>query len=153
MISFHDWTIEGNGILAWQFDNLSRHLEVTGDLPTGWDWAMLVQVGDAMDIIPLASTEHGVGCTLTENQLSLSGYYTMQLRGTQGDVVKHTNVIHVFVAESLSGSGKWPTVPSEFLEVERRIADLNTHPPVPGEIRHAARAISQNDRTQRHGFR
>ena len=133
MIVFHDWTIEANGILAHQHDNLSRRLEVTGDLPDGWDWAMLVQVGEAMDIIPLSPMTGGVGHTLTEDQLSLSGYYAIQLRGTQGNIVRHTNVIQIFVADSLSGSGKWPSVPSEFLEVERRIADMNSHPPVPGE--------------------
>lgn len=133
MILFHDWTLKTDGLLARQFDNLSQRLEVLGDLPEGWDWAMLVQVGDAMDIIPLSPMEGGVGHTLTEDQLSLSGYYTMQLRGTQGDVVKHTNVIQTFVASSLSGCKKWPTVPSEFLEVEQRITQLNEHPPVPGE--------------------
>ena len=133
MILFHDWTIESTGLLARQFDNLSRRLEVIGDLPEGWDWVMLIQVGNAMDIIPLNPMENGVGYTLTENQLSLSGYYTMQLRGTQGNVVRHTNVIQTFVADSLSGSEAWPTVPSEFLEVERRISELNAHPPVPGE--------------------
>ena len=131
MILFHNWTIEATGLLARQFDNLSRRLEVSGDLPDGWDWAMLVQVGNAMDIIPLEPTRDGVGHTLTEDQLSLSGYYTLQLRGTQGQVVRHTNVIQTFVADSLSGTGTWPTVPSEFLEVERRIAQLNAHPPIP----------------------
>jgi len=133
MILFRDWKIESRGLLARQFDNLSRRLEVTGDLPEGWDWTMLVQVGDAMDIIPLEPMDGGAGHTLTEEQLSLSGYYTMQLRGTRGEVVKHTNIIRVFVSESLSGSCQWPTVPSEFLEVERRIAELNEHPPVPSE--------------------
>ena len=133
MISYCDWQIESSGLLARQFDHLSRRLEVVGDLPEGWNWAMLIQSGDAMDIIPLEPMDGGVGHTLTEDQLSLSGYYTMQLRGTKGNVTKHTNIIRVFVAESLSGSGQWPTVPSEFLEVERHIAELNAHPPVPGE--------------------
>jgi len=133
MILFHDWNIETRDLLGRQFDNLSRRLEVTGNLPKGWDWAMLVQAGGAMDIIPLDPMKGGVGHTLTKDQLSLSGYYTMQLRGTQGEVVKHTNIIRVFVAESMSGSGQWPKVPSEFLEVEHRIARLNAHPPVPGD--------------------
>lgn len=133
MILFRDWTIEANDLLGRQFDNLCRRLEVTGNLPAGWEWTMLVQVGDAMDIIPLEPMAGGVGHTLTENQLSLSGYYSMQLRGTQGDTVKHTNIIRLFVADSLSGSKQWPAVPSEFLDVERRIAALNAHPPIPGK--------------------
>ena len=114
MISYCDWQIESSGLLARQFDHLSRRLEVVGDLPEGWNWAMLIQSGDAMDIIPLEPMDGGVGHTLTEDQLSLSGYYTMQLRGTKGNVTKHTNIIRVFVAESLSGSGQWPTVPANF---------------------------------------
>ena len=133
MILFHDWTLEASGLLARQFDNLCRRLEVIGDLPDGWEWTMLVQVGDVMDIIPLEPMAGGIGHTLTEDQLSLSGYYTMQLRGTQGSVVKHTNIIQLFVADSLSGTQKWPTVPSEFLDIERRIAALNAHPPIPGK--------------------
>ncbi len=132
MITYRDWKIEADGILGRQYDNLSRRLEVVGDLPEGWDWAALVRVGTAMDIISLEPMERGVGHTLTEDQLSLSGYYSVQLRGTRGDEVKHTNVIQVFVPESLSGAGQWPTVPSEFLEVERRIRELNEHPPIPG---------------------
>ena len=132
MISYHDWQIESSGLLARQFDHLSRRLEVVGDLPEEWDWAMLVQSGDAMDIIPLEPMDGGVGHTLSEDQLSLSGHYAMQLRGSKGNVIRHTNILYVFVAESLSGSGQWPSVPSEFLEVERHIAELNAHPPVPG---------------------
>ena len=52
MIRFKDWTITAEGLLlAQQFDNLTRRLEVRGELPAGWEWAMLVQVDNAMDII------------------------------------------------------------------------------------------------------
>lgn len=133
MIEFHDWTITTSGLLGRQYDNLSRRVEVVGDLPEGWSWELLVQVGNAMDIIPMEAMDGGVGYTLTDGQLSFCGYYTIQLRGRKDEVIRHTNTVRVLVPKSLSGGRHWPTVPSEFLEVERRIQELNDHPPVPGE--------------------
>lgn len=133
MIKFNNWAITSDGQLAQQYDNLSRRVEVVGDLPDGWDWDLLVQVGDAMDIIPLSPMEGGVGHTLTAEQVSIDGWYSIQLRGRQGDVVRHTNTTPVFVSRSLSGSEQWPTVPSEFREIEARLLELNEHPPKPGE--------------------
>ena len=138
MILFNNWKLSkiGNQPLAHQYDNLTRRLEVKGNLPEGWEWAMLVEVkeANAMDIIPLTPMEGGVGHTLTNDQLSIGGkHYSMQLRGIRGDEIRHTNVIQVFVAQSISGNGHWPPVPSEFTQIEQRILELNSHPPVPGE--------------------
>ena len=65
MIIFKDWTLSGPmEVIARQYDNLSRVLLVTGDLPEGYTWDMLVQVGRAMDIIHLYPMEGGVGAVL-----------------------------------------------------------------------------------------
>ena len=56
----------------------------------------------------------------------------MQLRGTQGEVVRHTNVIQTYIPASLSGDAQWPTVPSEFTQVEQNIIAINNNPPKPG---------------------
>lgn len=134
MIIFKDWTISApREVIARQYDNMSRVLMVIGDLPEGYTWDMLVQVGRAMDIIHLIPMEGGVGVTLTADQLSQSGYYSVQLRGTRGEEVRHTNVESVFIPASLSGSGQWPTVPSEFIQAEQRIREIAVHPPVPGD--------------------
>lgn len=133
MILFDKWTIQAQReLIARQYDNLSRTLTVMGDLPAGWDWAMLVECRGNLNIITLSPVEGGVGATLTDDMLALSGYYTMQLRGTQGDVVRHTNQIQVFIPESLSGDAQWPTVPSEFTQVEQNIIAINNNPPKPG---------------------
>lgn len=117
-----------------QYDNLSCRLEVLGSLPEGWDWAMLVQAEEKLDIIPLTPVEGGVGADLTRDQLAVGdSCYLMQLRGTRGDVVRHTNIIQVFVPRSLSGDGQWPTVPTEFTQLEQRMLELNSHPPIPGQ--------------------
>ena len=141
MIYFENWTIRTDGeVLARQFDDLSRVLSVSGQLPEGWTWVMLVQVGDAMDILPLEANEEGLRAVLTAEQLSVFGYYKIQLRGTKGEAVRHTNIINVYIPASLSGDAQWPTVPSEFSELERRITDkaalaqgYAAHPPVIGE--------------------
>ena len=133
MIKFENWRITCDGLLAYQYDNLSRRVEVVGDLPEGWTWELLVQVEDALDVITLPPMDGGVGHTLTAEQVSIPGYYTVQLRGRMGEVVKHTNPVQTFVSKSLSGDAKWPELPSEFSQAEARIAELNAHPPVPGE--------------------
>lgn len=134
MITFSDWTIASCGPpIAMQYDNLSRELTVLGDLPDGWKWDMLVECGKQLNIITLAPIEGGVGVTLTEDMLSLSGPYAMQLRGTQDEAVRHTNIIQTFIPKSLSGDAQWPEVPSEFSQMEARIQELNDHPPYPGD--------------------
>lgn len=134
MIQFANWTISAlcGEVIARQYDNLSRTLTVMGDLPAGWEWAMLVECRGNFNIITLSPVEGGVGATLTDDMLALSGYYTMQLRGMQGDVVRHTNQIQVFIPDSLSGDAQWPEVPSEFTEVEQNIIAINNNPPKPG---------------------
>lgn len=121
MIEFRDWTLDApHGALAHQYDNLSRNLVVHGDLPGGFDWAMLVDVDGRKNIIALLPVDdETVGCALTANMLPLSGHYKMQLRGTMGDVVRHTNSIIVFVPGSIIGDGQWPEVTSEFRQLER----------------------------------
>lgn len=134
MIQFSDWQLSNpcGTPIARQYDNLSVSLIVVGDLPDGWEWAMLVECQGNLNIIPLSPVDGGVGATLTDDMLALSGYYTMQLRGTQGDVVRHTNQIQVFIQESLSGDTQWPEVPSEFTEIEQNIIAINNNPPKPG---------------------
>lgn len=133
MITFNNWVISNSGLIAYQFDNLSAYLEITGDIPTGWTWNLYLQSGANLNIVSLAETESGIGVELTAEMLALSGNYYIQLQGTQGDVVKHTNIIQVYIPNSLSGNVQWPTVPSEFTQVEQRIQTLNSNPPYPGD--------------------
>lgn len=46
--------------------------------------------------------------------------------------MRHTDIAAVFIPPSLSGSGQWPEIPSEFAQIEARLRELNAHPPVPG---------------------
>ena len=135
MIYFKDWEISHDGsILARQYDHLSRVLLVRGT-PQGYDWEMRVRKGDWYEVIPLSPMEGDVGCVLTEKHLALWGWYSLQLVGTlrtDGVTVQHSNVISVFVEESLT-DGDWPTSPSEFTRLESNVREMNGHPPIPGE--------------------
>ena len=135
MIVFNNWTITVTGLIAMQYDNLSRRIDVEGDLPAGYTWQLLVQSGGNADIILLEATETGVGALLTADNLSKSGEYYFQLRGileADGVTRRHTNVVSAYIPESLTGIGTWPEVPTEFYQVEANILELYQHPPIPG---------------------
>ena len=124
MIQYRDWYIWPQGqVVARQFDHMTRSLEVTGELPEGWEWTAIVRVGDYMDYLPLTLTQTGAAITLTAQQLSLPGMYSIQLRGKQGELVRHTNVLSVYVPASLSGDAHWPEVPSAFTAMEQRVEE------------------------------
>lgn len=135
MIYFKDWEISHDGsTLARQYDHLSRVLLVRG-VPQGYDWEMRIRKGKWYETIPLSPMEGDVGCVLTEKHLALWGWYSLQLVGTlrtDGVTVQHSNVISVFVEESLT-DGDWPVSPSEFTRLESNVREMNDHPPIPGE--------------------
>lgn len=133
MIRFEDWGIMAEQeVIARQHDNLTRRLDIEGDIPNGWAWSLLTQAGTELNIITLEKTEKGLGINLTAQMLSRAGYWRIQLRGTQEDLVRHTNVLTVYIPPSLSGDGQWPQLPSEFSQAEERLRQLNANPPKPG---------------------
>ena len=134
MIKFSNWNIDAIGSsLGRQYDNLTRSLDIVGDIPDGWTWDALLQIGDNLNIISLSPSEGGLHATLTADMLAINGKYRLQLRASQADKIRHTNIITVDVSESISGDAKWPEIPTEFSQAEERIRDLNTHPPIPGD--------------------
>ena len=134
ILLFSDWVLSKTqgGLLGYQYDNLTRELVVQGDLPEGWTWDVLVSASGKGDTWPLALGDGQASITLTDDNLSVRGEYYLQLRGTNGDQVRHTNVITAYNSRSLSGAGQWPTLPTEWIQAEKDIKELNAHPPVPG---------------------
>ena len=134
ILLFSDWVLSKpqGGLLGYQYDNLTRELVVQGDLPEGWTWDVLVSASGNSDTWPLALGDGQASITLTDDNLSVRGEYYLQLRGTNGDQVRHTNVITAYNSRSLSGAGQWPTLPTEWIQAEKDIKELNAHPPVPG---------------------
>ena len=107
---------------------------MTGDLPEGYTWRLLVQCGSNADTILLTPTATGVGAVLTADNLSVAGEYAVQLKGTAADGVttRHTNIAVTYIHSSMTGVGSWPEVPTEFYQVEANILELYQHPPIPG---------------------
>lgn len=134
ILLFSDWVLSKpqGGLLGYQYDNLTRELVVQGDLPEGWTWDILVSASGNSDTWPLALGDGQASITLTDDNLSVRGEYYLQLRGTNGDQVRHTNVVTAYNSRSLSGAGQWPTLPTEWIQAEKDIKELNAHPPVPG---------------------
>lgn len=134
-LNFSSWILcpAGPASIGYQYDNLTDVLQVTGTVPAGWSWDLMVQCGTNLNIIPMEQAEDGsLSVVLTAEMIPLTGYYTMQLRATQGELVKYTNQFQAHVGASLSGDAQWPTLPTEFSQAEQRIAEYNAHPPVPG---------------------
>ena len=132
MIIFNDWNISlADTLIARQYDNKTRELYVTGDLPEGWIWTILVSAKGHLDILSLSKDNNGYSVLLTAQMLAYAGNYTIQLKGTKGDLVRHTNKIIVMIPPSLSGDANWPTIPSEFTQIEEKIyASASLYPKI-----------------------
>ena len=133
ILTFSNWKItKPSGSLGYQYDNDSQVLTLGGILPEGYTWDALVQSGQNFDVWNLEPSKNGPTITLSEDNLSATGEYYVQIRGTNGEVVQHTNIVSLYVPRSLVGPGTWPTLPTEFSQAEQNIQELNAHPPVPG---------------------
>ena len=133
ILTFSNWKItKPSGTLGYQYDNDSQVLTLGGILPEGYTWDALVQSGQNFDVWNLEPSENGPTITLSEDNLANTGEYYVQIRGTNGEVVQHTNIVSLYVPRSLVGPGTWPTLPTEWIQAEKDIKELNAHPPVPG---------------------
>ena len=134
-ISFNNWELTSSDkYIGRQYDNLSRSILIT-NVPSGYNWDILVKNNDKYNVIQLSDVDGGIGTTFISTQLSMAGGYQIQLRGTlksDGKTVQHTNIITVYVDNTLSGNDVLPNLPDEFTQIENNIKELNLHPPVPG---------------------
>lgn len=122
MIVFDNWIIKPEKeVLLRQFDHCAVPLKVTGNLPEGWEWVMLVGCGENMELLPMEPMEDGIGIVLTAERLAVSGFYDFQLRGKNGSTVRHTNMTRLYVYASMSGDAQWPRLPGTFSDMERRV--------------------------------
>lgn len=124
-IKFHNWNILAEStILGQQHDQNSQTVTVTGDIPTGWDWYLLLGLGDQYNAYLMSQQNGTLTVLLDETALPQSGPYRLQLKGIQLEdpsVIKHTNASTVLVGQTMTGNGSWPESIGEFTQIEERI--------------------------------
>ena len=118
ILLFNNWNISGCVKLR-MLDNKTSSFDVDGDIPDGWDWQLFYGCNGNLNIVDVEKTENGLSVLLTKEMLPIEGTYHFQLKGTKGELVKHTNIVKTYVNKSLSGDIKWPVIPTEFTQIEQ----------------------------------
>nr|DAH51173.1 MAG TPA: tail spike protein [Caudoviricetes sp.] len=138
VLNFRGWQLRSvEGPAAAQLDHKSQQIAVTGDIPEGYSWDLLVMApSGATDIWSLAAVGDGLAVVVTRGMVPEEGRYAVQLRGTlqsDNDTQRHTNIVQLRVLPSITAGGKWPVLPTEFCQAEARLRDIAAHPPIPGD--------------------
>lgn len=120
--------------LGFEGDNEAVVLEISTDLTDKWDLKVDVEKDGQKNIIQLQRVGQVYSALLTASMLADDGQYLMQVRGTLGEQVRHSNIFYATVHDSINAVDAFPPpLPSEFEQMEERITELNQHPPRPGQ--------------------
>ena len=138
VLNFRGWQLRSvEGPAAAQLDHKSRQIAVTGDIPEGYSWDLLVMApSGATDVWSMTAVGDGLAVVVTRGMVPEEGRYAVQLRGTlqsDNDTQRHTNIAQLRVLPSITAGGKWPVLPTEFCQAETRLRDIAAHPPIPGD--------------------
>lgn len=138
VLNFRGWQLRSvEGPAAAQLDHKSRQISVTGDIPEGYSWDLLVMApSGATDVWSMTAVDDGLAVVVTRGMVPEEGRYAVQLRGTlqsDNDTQRHTNIVQLRVLPSITAGGKWPVLPTEFCQAETRLRDIAAHPPIPGD--------------------
>lgn len=136
MLYMQDWHIcvPADFSLGFEGDNNAVTLEISTDLPEGWDLKVDVAKDGEKNIIQLNRRDNVYYALLTSSMLADDGVYEMQVRGTLGDQVRHSNIFLSHVHNSINATDAFPPpLPSEFEQMEDRLNSINNNPPQPGE--------------------
>lgn len=136
MIYMENWRIctSTKFPLGFEGDNEVTALEIAADLAEDWDLKVDVAKDGETNIIQLTRDGEVYRALLTASMLADGGTYQMQVRGTLGEKVRHSNIFFTTVFNSINAADAFPPVlPSEFEQMEGRLTALNQNPPRPGE--------------------
>ena len=136
MLYMQDWHIcvPADFSLGFEGDNNAVTLEISTDLPEGWDLKVDVAKDGEKNIIQLNRRDNVYYALLTSSMLADDGVYEMQVRGTLEDQVRHSNIFLSHVHNSINATDAFPPpLPSEFEQMEDRLTSINNNPPQPGE--------------------
>ena len=94
VLYMQDWHIcvPADFSLGFEGDNNAVTLEISTDLPDGWDLKVDVAKDGEKNIIQLNRRANVYYALLTSSMLADDGVYEMQVRGTLGDQVRHSNI-------------------------------------------------------------
>ena len=115
---FNNWNISGC-VKFRMLDNKTSSFDVSGDIPEGWSWQLLYSCNGNLNIVEMQHEENILSVIFTKEMLPTDGTYLFQLKATKDDLVKHTNIVKSYVNKSLSGDINWPTIPTEFTQIEQ----------------------------------
>lgn len=136
MLYMKDWRVRvpDHYSLGFEGDHLAASIQLTAPLPEGWDLKVDVEREGKANVIQLQREGDVFSAQLTCDMLGEEGYYFLQIRGTDGVVVRHSNVFWAMVYHSINAVETFPPqLPSEFQQMEQRLTALNQHPPKLGE--------------------
>ena len=136
VLYMQDWHIcvPADFSLGFEGDNNAVTLEISTDLPEDWDLKVDVAKDGEKNIIQLNRRDNVYYALLTSSMLADDGVYEMQVRGTLGDQVRHSNIFLSHVHNSINATDAFPPpLPSEFEQMEDRLTSINNNPPQPGE--------------------
>ncbi len=127
MLTVQNWRVttpEGGEWLGYQGENLVSRLEVRGDIGPEWEVKLDLRRDGRVDIFALERQGDTLYVDVTREMLWGNGVYTAQLRGLAGDKIKNSNLFFLHVGKSVNATeGFPPAVPSELIQVERRLKD------------------------------
>lgn len=135
MIYMKNWHIcqPTDYCLGFEGDNAVTMLEISTDLSDDWDLKLDVEKNGEKNIIQLSRDGEVYGVLLTSSMLADDGTYAMQIRGTLGNQVRHSNVFYATICDSINAEEAFPPpIPSEFEQMEDRLTAINNNPPKPG---------------------
>lgn len=128
-----NWRVELSQSLYLGFkgDNNANNLTLTTDFTDEYDLKLDVELAEQKNIIQLTKTaDKTYSVLLTRDMLGTDGLYKAQIRGTMGDIVKHSNIFYLRIGDSINAADSFPPeLPSEFEQMERRLTAINNNPP------------------------
>ena len=111
MLSMENWIVHAPDYYSLGFagDHLATDFELSAPLPEGWDLKVDVEREGKKNVIQLEREGERFFARLTAEMLGEDGYYFLQIRGTNGDVVKHSNVFLAMVYHSINATEEFPS--------------------------------------------
>ncbi|WP_087064142.1 hypothetical protein [Intestinibacillus massiliensis] len=144
MITMKEWFVyvpDDDKTIAYEQDHGTRDLEIGVDVEPGWSFKLDVETGGAKNVIDLIRDNNMLSVSLTRSMLATDGLYRCQLRGINGEQVRHSNQFCLYVGDSINASEAFPDpLPTEFEQIEARVTNIKEqaeaialHPPCIGD--------------------